>query len=319
MTTHVYDSSDAQHFIETDTTAFLPPCWLVAAAGAASLVWAMADSTTPRLPPSPPVPPLPPCSPPAPPTHPPLPPAPPPEPPAAPPPPPELLLCDVPPRPENPSEFAARPVPVLSSTPIHTQGLCHGHWQWFQFRTDVGTRNVTTYTREEGEDGVVRTVRSEHTVTETQAVVVQFDTLWVREEGRYATSDVLVVNGIDALQAMPSRYTPSGLAPPAPAHRLFPGGSMAGGAPTTLIDRRLVFRPLPPPRRYDIPATFNPAAAAAAAEPGRVSWHPSVDSLTLTLGYNTTLGWEGCASKLCVHTPPPPSHAADARCLLSSA
>ncbi len=162
------------------------------------------------------------------------------------------MPCDVPPIPENPSEFAERAIPVLSSTPLHTPGLCHGHWQWFQLLT-TGERNVTTHSREPM-DGVVRTVRGEATVTETQAVVIQFDTMWVAEQNRYATSDVIVVNGLDALATMPTRY--------------------------------------------DIPATFNPGQAAARAEPGTVYWRPNVDSLTLTLGYNTTLGGEGCAALL---------------------
>ncbi|KOO21450.1 upf0029-domain-containing protein [Chrysochromulina tobinii] len=76
--------------------------------------------------------------------------------------------------------------------------------------------------------------------------------MWVETQNRYATSDVIIVNGMGALNAMPSQW--------------------------------------------DVPATFNPTQAAAAAVPGTVFYRPGVDSLTLTLGFNTTLGDQGCAS-----------------------
>jgi hypothetical protein len=159
----------------------------------------------------------------------------------------------MPPNPESPGQFAQRPIPVLSSTPLHVRGLCHGHWQWFQFVT-TGQRSVTTFARQTPlpPDTVVRTVRRATTVSETQAVVVQFDSMWVETQNRYATSDVIIVNGMGALNAMPSQW--------------------------------------------DVPATFNPTQAAAAAVPGTVFYRPGVDSLTLTLGFNTTLGDQGCAS-----------------------
>ena len=159
----------------------------------------------------------------------------------------------MPPNPESPGQFAQRPIPVLSSTPLHVRGLCHGHWQWFQFVT-TGQRSVTTFARQTPlpPDTVVRTVRRATTVSETQAVVVQFDSMWIETQNRYATSDVIIVNGMGALNAMPSQW--------------------------------------------DVPATFNPTQAAAAAVPGTVLYRPGVDSLTLTLGFNTTLGDQGCAS-----------------------
>ena len=52
------------------------------------------------------------------------------------------------------------------------------------------------------------------------------------------------------------------------------------------------------PPSWDNPAVFDPDAAANAASPGTIHWHPLVDSLTLTLSYNTTLSSLGCAASL---------------------
>ena len=53
------------------------------------------------------------------------------------------------------------------------------------------------------------------------------------------------------------------------------------------------------PTNWDVPALFNVEGAVAASAPGMVHWHTGVDSLTLTVGYNTTLdSQKGCAAPM---------------------
>ena len=49
------------------------------------------------------------------------------------------------------------------------------------------------------------------------------------------------------------------------------------------------------PDNWDNPGFFDPAVAE---NPGKVDWRPSVDSLTMTVGFNTTLSNLGCAGPI---------------------
>lgn len=174
---------------------------------------------------------------------------------AAPPAPPALVTCedaeDV--LPMSRAEFLSLGIPELSTEPLFHPGVCDGEWRWFQMLT-AAERTHTSESRDVGDDGVVRTSRTSTTLTETHAVVVHFDGMWTRQTNRYPTSDVLIVDGQDAM-----------------------------------------------PENWDAPVNwataFDPAFAASQA-PDRIIYKPSVDSLTLTLGYNTSLSSGRCASGL---------------------
>ena len=171
-------------------------------------------------------------------------------PPAAPPQPPALVECDnTLPQPSR-QAFLEQPVPVLDGISQYNPGLCHGRWQWYQVAS-ARTRWVRTTSQQLDADGVVRAKQTAHNTTDTHAVVISFDSKWAPRTGRFGTSDIMVVNGQDAL-----------------------------------------------PSLWDTPAIFEPNAAAAAAEAGRIYWVQAVDSLTLTIGFNSTLSDAGCASKV---------------------
>ena len=141
--------------------------------------------------------------------------------------PPQLVPCDLTAPQISRTDFIAQPIHELSEVPLHVPGLCHMRWQWFQALT-TRERTVTEYVQEivpvsEGGDEIVRTVRRQRTIMERHAVVVQFDGHWIRQADRFATSDVIVVNGEDALPEnwdVPAVFNPSLAAAQADAGRV---------------------------------------------------------------------------------------------------
>ena len=145
--------------------------------------------------------------------------------------------------------------PCVGSAPCvpHTHYLCNTYWAWFSFSTDaLRTSRVTS--REEGDDGVVRTVEREESVEERHSLVLSFDAAWNMKANRYATSDLIIADGDEAL-------------------------NQAIG--------------------WETPLFFTPSEFLVDSDAPFVRWMPGRDTVTLTMGFNSTLSADrGCAGPL---------------------
>jgi hypothetical protein len=127
----------------------------------------------------------------------------PPSPPSIPPPsppPPGPQICDPNANLPSKTEYAADPrsaIRTLTSTPIHDT-LCDQRWLWFRIPT-LGHRERPVATRLTDIFGVTQTVDVPEQYVESHAVVVQFEGKWTVQNNRFPTSDIMVVNGVEAL------------------------------------------------------------------------------------------------------------------------
>ena len=119
-------------------------------------------------------------------------------------------------------------------------------------RDALRTSRVTS--RVEGDDGVVRTVESEESVEERHSLVLSFDAAWNMKANRYATSDLIIADGDEAL-------------------------NQAIG--------------------WETPLFFTPSEFLVDSDAPFVRWMPGRDTVTLTMGFNSTLSADrGCAGPL---------------------